>query len=716
MKSELRRPAAGAGRRAGARVAERAAHRRARHARHPGRRRAGRLLRPLPAAAGARGGRAGGRAGRGSSPRTGSRRRSSSATLPLIPVFMVLIGWPPSPGWTASGGCCPGCPATSSTSSPGLPTLKVFGRAKAQAERSARITDEYRRATMRTLRIAFLSSFVLELLATLSVALVAVDDRAAAGPRRAGPVHRAGRADPRARGVPAAAAGGRPVPRGGRGARRGRGGLRRAGDRPRRRRARGAVPDAAAIAFEGVTVRYPGRPRTPSPDVSFAVAPGETVALVGPERGRQVHAAERAARASSGPTAGRVRVGGSRPRRRSTWSGWRAQIAWVPQRPHLFAGTIAENVRLARPDADDAAVRRGAARTRARWTSSTRCPTARTPCSARTAPGCRPASGSGSRWPGRSSPTGRCCCSTSRRPRWTGRPRRRSSTAVRRLAVRPHGAAGRAPAGAAGGGGPRGAAGAGPAAAGRRRTPVRRRRTPGGPRPAGRPAPSAGDGPAAPHPPGASGRRASARRARACRGARRGRLALALLLGSLALGSAVGLMATSGWLISRASQQPPVLYLMVAVTATRAFGIGRAVFRYAERLVSHDAVLRMLADIRVAVYRRLERLAPAGLRAHPPRRPALPARRRRGRPAGLLAALAAARPAPRSSVSAGVRRLHRVAAARGRCRARRRAAGRRGRRARCSPAPSPAAPSAGWPPPAASWPPGWSTCSPAPPS
>lgn len=97
-------------------------------------------------------------------------------------------------------------------------------------------------------------------------------------------------------------------------------------------------------------------------------------------------------------------------------------------------------------------------------------------------------------------------------------------------------------------------------------------------------------------------------------GPRRGRLTLALLLGSLALGSAVGLMATSGWLISRASQQPPVLYLMVAVTATRAFGIGRAVFRYAERLVSHDTVLRMLADTRVAVYRRLERLAPAGLR------------------------------------------------------------------------------------------------------
>lgn len=99
-------------------------------------------------------------------------------------------------------------------------------------------------------------------------------------------------------------------------------------------------------------------------------------------------------------------------------------------------------------------------------------------------------------------------------------------------------------------------------------------------------------------------------RMRAAVGRLRGRFVLALVLGSLALGSAVGLMAVSGWLISRASEQPPVLYLMVAVTATRAFGIGRAVFRYAERLVSHDAVLRMLADLRVSVYRRLERLAP----------------------------------------------------------------------------------------------------------
>uniref|UniRef100_UPI0007C77C85 thiol reductant ABC exporter subunit CydC n=1 Tax=Peterkaempfera griseoplana TaxID=66896 RepID=UPI0007C77C85 len=92
-----------------------------------------------------------------------------------------------------------------------------------------------------------------------------------------------------------------------------------------------------------------------------------------------------------------------------------------------------------------------------------------------------------------------------------------------------------------------------------------------------------------------------------------GRLPLAALLGSLALGSAVALLATSGWLISRASTQPPVLTLMVAVTAVRAFGIGRSVFRYAERLLSHDTVLRALGGLRTAVHARLERLAPAAL-------------------------------------------------------------------------------------------------------
>jgi thiol reductant ABC exporter CydC subunit len=91
------------------------------------------------------------------------------------------------------------------------------------------------------------------------------------------------------------------------------------------------------------------------------------------------------------------------------------------------------------------------------------------------------------------------------------------------------------------------------------------------------------------------------------------RLALAGAAGTLAAVSSVGLMATSAWLISRSAQHPPVLYLMVPVAAVQAFGLGRSVFRYAERLAGHDAALRLLAGLRMSAYDRLERLAPAGV-------------------------------------------------------------------------------------------------------
>ena len=96
----------------------------------------------------------------------------------------------------------------------------------------------------------------------------------------------------------------------------------------------------------------------------------------------------------------------------------------------------------------------------------------------------------------------------------------------------------------------------------------------------------------------------------------RARLALAALLATLSLACGVGLLAVSAWLISRASQQPPILFLQVAIVSVRAFGIFRGVFRYAERLVGHDAAFRSLTRIRVGVYARLERLSPAGLGAY----------------------------------------------------------------------------------------------------
>jgi thiol reductant ABC exporter CydC subunit len=93
------------------------------------------------------------------------------------------------------------------------------------------------------------------------------------------------------------------------------------------------------------------------------------------------------------------------------------------------------------------------------------------------------------------------------------------------------------------------------------------------------------------------------------------RLAVAVLCGVLASGSAIGLMATSAWLISRAAQHPPVLYLTVAIVAVRTFAIAKGVFRYAERLTGHDAAFRVLTLLRVRTYQRLERLAPAALPA-----------------------------------------------------------------------------------------------------
>jgi len=95
----------------------------------------------------------------------------------------------------------------------------------------------------------------------------------------------------------------------------------------------------------------------------------------------------------------------------------------------------------------------------------------------------------------------------------------------------------------------------------------------------------------------------------------RGQLLVSVLAGAAATGCGVALLAVSGFLLARASQHPGILAISVAVVAVRGLAVGRGVFRYIERLASHDVAFRVLADIRVAIYRRLERLAPAGLAA-----------------------------------------------------------------------------------------------------
>jgi ATP-binding cassette, subfamily C, bacterial CydCD len=526
-------------------------------------------------------------------------------TLPLIPIFMMLIGWVTQSQMDRQWRLLSRLSGHFLDVVAGLPTLKVFGRAKAQADSIRRITGEYRQATMRTLRIAFISSFALELLATISVALVAVTIgmRLVHGemalydglvvlvlaPEAYLPLRQVGaQYHAAAEGLSAAEE------------------IFSVLETPEPTSGTGAVPSSGGVSFEGVTVRYPGRSSDAVSDVSFAVEPGETVALVGPS-GVGKSTLLNVLLGFVEPTSGRVRVGGA-DLTETSLEEWRSQVAWVPQRPHLYAGSVAENVRLARPDADDSSVRRALSDAGALEFVDA------LPDGVRTVLGEEGAGLSA----GQRQRLALARAFLADRPvllldeptaSLDGATEAEVVEAVRRLAVgrtvllvvhRPallHVAdrvvrlepeASVAVDGSVGSGSGKELRADVVAAV-----------------------PAGGEEEATLLPEGREGVLA---RVRAMAGPRRGRLVLALLLGSLALGSAVGLMATSGWLISRASQQPPVLYLMVAVTATRAFGIGRAVFRYAERLVSHDAVLRMLADTRVAVYRRLERLAPAGLR------------------------------------------------------------------------------------------------------
>ena len=87
-----------------------------------------------------------------------------------------------------------------------------------------------------------------------------------------------------------------------------------------------------------------------------------------------------------------------------------------------------------------------------------------------------------------------------------------------------------------------------------------------------------------------------------------------VFVGVISALSSVGLLATSAWLITRAAEHPPILFLGAAIVGVRAFALLRATARYVERLSSHDAAFRQLSALRVGIYRRLVPLAPDGLR------------------------------------------------------------------------------------------------------
>src|SRR5262249_51961971 len=117
-------------------------------------------------------------------------------------------------------------------------------------------------------------------------------------------------------------------------------------------------PAVAAVRFESVSFAYPSRPALVLDGVDLELRPGETVALVGESGAGKSTVASLLLRLAE-PTAGRVTVGGVDLAHCDT-AAWRRQLAWVPQHPTIFRGTVADNVRLGRLDAPDAEVRAAA--------------------------------------------------------------------------------------------------------------------------------------------------------------------------------------------------------------------------------------------------------------------------------------------------------------------------------------------------------------------
>ncbi len=282
-------------------------------------------------------------------------------TLPLVPVFMWLVGRYTEQRARARWQALALLAHHFADVVRGLPTLRAFNRSHAQAEQIDLVSDRYRVATMGTLRVAFLSGTVLELAATIGVALVAVT----VGVRlvdggiglRAGltvlvlapelylPI----------RNVAAqfhASADGAAVA----------GRLLDLTEAPAtvRPRSRAQAPDLriAPIRLERVSFCYPDRAQPALVDVDLVLAAGETVALVGPSGAGKSTIASLLLRLFD-PTGGRVLaddldVASFEP------AAWRRQLAWLPQRPTLLCETVEENIRLADPTAGFERVRAAA--------------------------------------------------------------------------------------------------------------------------------------------------------------------------------------------------------------------------------------------------------------------------------------------------------------------------------------------------------------------
>jgi ATP-binding cassette, subfamily C, bacterial CydD len=284
-------------------------------------------------------------------------------TLPLIPFFAIVIGLRTKAVTQRQWRLLARLGGHFLDVVEGLPTLKLFGRGKPQAEVIGQVTDEYRSATMASLRLAFLSGFVLDLTAALATALVAVEVglRLLAGhvsyqtallvllltPEAYLPLRAVGTQFHASTEGAAAARDvfqilDTPVP----------------ATQPARAARRPVDLRKDTIWLSQVTLTYPGRDHDALSGVSLSIRPGDQITLAGPSGAGKSSLLALLLRFAQ-PSSGRMDVGGvdlaSVP-----LDEWRRQIAWVPQHPYLFATSVADNIALGRPEASPKAIQEAA--------------------------------------------------------------------------------------------------------------------------------------------------------------------------------------------------------------------------------------------------------------------------------------------------------------------------------------------------------------------
>ena len=284
-------------------------------------------------------------------------------TLPLIPLFMALVGWQAQDHTRKQWRLLNRLGGHFLDAVEGLPTLAIFRRARAEAALVRRTSEAHREATMRTLRIAFLSALVLELLATLSVALrrrAGRDPAASTGqldletallvlilaPEAYLPLREVGAQ------FHASMEGSRPPSRSSPSS-------SGPGASPRTDPGPPPCPTGGELRCADVRLTHPERTAPALDGVDLVVPAGRTLLLTGTSGAGKTTLLS-VCSGSPTPTAGLITVNGTDLADLPVQE-WRRRIAWLPQRPYLFDASVADDVRLGVPDADDAAVERAVA-------------------------------------------------------------------------------------------------------------------------------------------------------------------------------------------------------------------------------------------------------------------------------------------------------------------------------------------------------------------